>query len=81
MGRLGRLRMSRRRRAAIGLTVGVLLIAFGVFLVFGVGWAAIALGVAVTAIFLAVYDVDEPEQAALESTLPRLAPRSEDVWP
>ena len=70
MGRVRRVKVSRRKRAELGTGAGLVLVAAGVYLVLGLGWALIVVGAAILALFLTVYDVDEPERRALESTLP-----------
>lgn len=50
---------SKVTRARLGVFAGVVMVAVGVFLVLGIGWALIAGGIAVSAAFLLLYDVDE----------------------
>lgn len=54
--------MSKVTRARLGLFAGLLMVAAGVFLVFGAGWALIVGGGALSALFLLIYDVDPPPQ-------------------
>lgn len=75
MGRIRRL--GRPERARVGYAVGVLLIAAGVFLLHGAGWALIVAGLGFALYAVVLYDVDEPEPAALESTL---RPRRIQDW-
>lgn len=58
---MGRVRVTRAARAQAGFSAGVLIAAAGVFLAFGLGWALIVAGSAVTAGFALLYDVSEPE--------------------
>lgn len=75
---MGDARLSRVTRARLGFFVGVLLVAAGLCLTIGVGWALVAAGLGTVAAFVWLYDVSEPEQALPESQLP-FRVRSEDL--
>jgi glucose dehydrogenase len=64
--------VSRVIRARVAYVVGVVLVAVGVFLALGLGWALVVagLGVAVAAVWL--YDVSEPVDAVIT--------RQEEDW-
>ena len=68
---MGNVRLSRVIRARIGYFLGALIIAAGVCVIAGLGWALVALGVAVVVAFVWLYDVDEPEKPAMASHLRR----------
>lgn len=51
--------MSRVIRARVGYVTGLVTASSGVGVVFGAGWALIAGGIAMSASFLLLYDVDE----------------------
>lgn len=53
-------RVTRSARARTGYFAGVLLVAAGLFLTFGSGWALIAAGVGLVVYVVLLYDVDEP---------------------
>lgn len=76
MGRIRRLKRSTRAR--IGFFTGAMVFSIGVWLVDGLGWALIVLGLSIGFAFAVLYDVDEPEVAVRESTLPR--PRPIEEW-
>lgn len=59
---MGNVHLTRVVRARLGYFAGVLLIAAGVFLTFGLGWALVAAGVCTAAAFVLLYDVSEPEK-------------------
>lgn len=61
-----RRRVTRAARARAGYFAGVLLIAVGIGLVLGLGWALVAAGVGLIAYMVLLYDVDEPEQVEPE---------------
>jgi hypothetical protein len=58
---VGRLRLRRVIRARVGYFAGILLIAVGIYLALGLGWALVALGLGVAAAFVWLYDVSEAE--------------------
>lgn len=53
-------RVTRVARARAGYFAGLLLLAAGLFLTLGLGWALAAAGVGVIAYTVLLYDVDEP---------------------
>lgn len=57
---MGRVRVKRVIRARIGYFAGVLLVATGIYLAIGLGWALVALGIGTAAAFVWLYDVAEP---------------------
>jgi glucose dehydrogenase len=63
---VGRPHLTPRAAAAIGCCGGLMLLVAGVWFVFGVGWALIVAGIATVAVFLLLYDVDEPEQQSVK---------------
>lgn len=63
--------MSRVIRARLGYFVGALIIAAGVCVIAGLGWALVTVGVAVVVASVWLYDVDEPEKPVLESQIRR----------
>jgi hypothetical protein len=65
---VGRVRVSRVIRARLGYFLGVLLVAGGLYLALGLGWALVALGAGVTAAFVWLYDVSEPSEAVVNRT-------------
>lgn len=56
---MGRVRLTRRRRALLGYLAGVLLILAGVYLAFGLAAALVVGGVVTAASFLLLTDVEE----------------------
>jgi hypothetical protein len=58
---VGRVALSRARRAQVGYFTGVLLVALGLGWALGYGWGLIAAGAGLIAYFVLLYDVDEPE--------------------
>lgn len=68
---MGHVRMSRVIRARLGYFVGALIIAAGVGVIAGLGWALVTVGVAVVVASVWLYDVDEPEKPVLESQIRR----------
>lgn len=54
--------MSRVLRARLGFFAGLTILAAGLFLALGLGWALTVFGAATAAAFVWLYDVDEPEQ-------------------
>lgn len=72
-----RVRVTRVIRARIGFFAGALLLAAGVFVMFGAGPALVVLGVATVVAFVWLYDVDEPERPVRESQVRR---RVGDDW-
>jgi hypothetical protein len=75
---VGDARLSRVTRARMGFFVGVLLVAAGLVLTLGLGWALVAAGLGTVAAFVWLYDVSEPEKAVPESHLP-FRVRGEDL--
>lgn len=57
---MGRVRVKRVIRARIGYFAGILLVAVGVYLAIGLGWGLVALGMAIAAASVWLYDVAEP---------------------
>lgn len=51
-------------RARLGYFLGVLLVAAGLYLAVGMGWALIVAGAATAAAFVWLYDVAEPPKEA-----------------
>jgi hypothetical protein len=60
-------------KARLGYFAGVVVVAVGVFLALGLGWALMAAGAGVVAAFVWLYDVSEP----VDSTVIR---QSEETW-
>lgn len=65
---MGRLRLKRVIRARIGYFAGILLLAVGVYLALGLGWALVALGLGTAAAFVWLYDVSESVDAVATRT-------------
>lgn len=65
---MGRVRVSRVIRARLGYFAGILLVAVGVYLTLGLGWALVALGLGVAAAFVWLYDVSDPVDAVVTRT-------------
>jgi hypothetical protein len=63
---VGRPHLTPRAVAATGCCGGLLLLVAGVWFVFGLGWALIVAGIATVAVFLLLYDVDEPEAQSVK---------------
>jgi hypothetical protein len=63
---VGRPRLTPSTVALAGCCAGLGLLVAGVWFVAGVGWALIVAGVATVAVFLLLYDVDEPEQQSVK---------------
>lgn len=57
---MGGVRVKRVIRARIGYFTGILLVAVGIYLALGLGWALVALGLGTAAAFVWLYDVGEP---------------------
>jgi hypothetical protein len=57
--------VSRVLRARLGYFTGVVIVAVGVFLALGLGWALVAAGVGTAAAFVFLYDVSEPSDATV----------------
>jgi hypothetical protein len=53
-------RIGRYDRAVIGLSVALLLMFVGAWVVFGLGWALLLAGAELAVYFLVPYDVDRP---------------------
>jgi hypothetical protein len=63
---VGRPHLTPSTVALAGCCVGLGLLVAGVWFVAGVGWALIVAGIATVAVFLLLYDVDEPEQQSVK---------------
>lgn len=59
---MGRVRVSRVIRARLGYFAGVVMVAAGLYLALGVGWALVVAGAGVAAAFVWLYDVSEPTE-------------------
>jgi hypothetical protein len=57
--------VSRVLRARLGYFLGVAMIAAGVYLALGLGWALVVAGACVAAAFVWLYDVSEPADAVV----------------
>ena len=60
---MGRVPVSRVVRARVGYFAGVAMVAVGVFLAIGLGWALVVAGVGVVVAAVWLYDVAEPADA------------------
>jgi hypothetical protein len=63
---VGRPHLTPSTVALAGCCVGLGLLVAGVWFVAGVGWALIVAGIATVAVFLLLYDVDEPAQQSVK---------------
>lgn len=59
---MGRVHVSRVLRARAGFFLGLAILAVGVFLAIGLGWALVVAGAGTSSAFVWLYDVDEPEK-------------------
>jgi hypothetical protein len=60
---VGGVRVSRVMRARVAYAVGVVLVAVGLFLAIGLGWALVVAGAGVVVAAVWLYDVAEPADA------------------
>ena len=72
---MGRVPVSRVVRARVGYFAGVAMLAVGVFLALGLGWALVVAGAGVAAAFVWLYDVSEPVDATVTDIRQR-----EEMW-
>lgn len=70
-----RSRLSRVMRARLGYFAGVVIVAVGVFLAAGLGWALVVAGLAVMAAFVWLYDVSDPDVVEVSDVQ-----RREELW-
>jgi hypothetical protein len=63
---VGRPHLTPSTVALAGCCVGLGLLVAGVWFVAGLGWALIVAGIAVVAVFLLLYDVDQPEAQSVK---------------
>lgn len=67
--------MSRVVRARVGYFAGLVMVAVGLFLALGLGWALMVAGAGVAAASVWLYDVSEPVDPAVTDIRQR-----EEIW-
>ena len=72
---MGRVSVSRVVRARVGYFAGLVMVAVGVLLALGLGWALVVAGLGVAGAFVWLYDVSDPVDATVTDLRQR-----EEIW-